>query len=86
MDKIIEKYSSATLNNLDKNNISKIIKFLQNEKCNFIEDLLEDYLDLFTIEYKIFVDKYNKLNEQYNKELLSLATEDMNILEEFFND
>lgn len=86
MQEIIEKYSNSTLNNLDVNNIKKIIEFLKKEKCDYIEDLLEDYLDLFTIEYEVFIDKYNRLNNKYNNNLLSLASEDMNILEEFFLD
>lgn len=86
MQEIIEKYSSTTLSNLNNDNMLKIIKFLEQENCDYIEDLLEDYLDLFTIEYETFVDKYNKLNNKYNNNLLPLASEDMNILEEFFED
>ena len=37
------------------------------EKCDYIEDLLEDYLDLFTIEYDEFVNKYQKLKLNINK-------------------
>jgi len=86
MQEIIEKYSNTTLSNLNNDNMLKIIKFLEQEKCDYIEDLLEDYLDLFTIEYEVFVDKYNKLNSRYDNNLLPLASEDMNILEEFFRD
>ena len=86
MQEIIEKYSNTTLSNLNNDNILKIIKFLEQEKCDYIEDLLEDYLDLFTIEYEVFVDKYNKLNSRYDNNLLPLASENMNILEEFFKD
>lgn len=86
MQEIIEKYSNTTLSNLNNDNMLKIIKFLEQEKCDYIEDLLEDYLDLFTIEYEVFVDKYNKLNNKYNNNLLPIASEDMNILEEFFKD
>lgn len=84
MEEILEKYSPTTLKNINHNNLSKIIKFLIKENCDYIEDLLEDYLDLFTIEYEIFVNKYNQLNKKYNNNFLQLASEDMNILEEFF--
>ena len=62
----------------------RIIDFLKLKKCNFIEDILEDYLDLFTIEYSEFVNKYNELNKKYNFNLLNEVSLDMNILEEFF--
>lgn len=86
MEEILEKYSNTTLNNLNEDNIKKVIAFLIEKKCDYIEDLLEDYLDLFTIEYDVFVKKYNELDNKYNNNLLELASEDMNILEEFFND
>lgn len=84
MEEIIEKYSSSVIKNLDRNNIDKIIVFLKKENCNYIEDILEDYLDLFTIEYEIFVNKYNELNKKYNNKYLELVSNDMNLLEEFF--
>ena len=85
MNEILEKYSNSVIRNLDKENVSKILLFLEREKCEYIEDILEDYLDLFTFEYEIFVEKYNKLNEKYNNKFLELASADMNLLEEFYN-
>lgn len=86
IDIILDKYSNTTLNHLDIENINKIIDFLYHKKCNYIDDLIDDYLDLFTIPYEIFIDKYNKLNKKYNNEYLYLASSDMNLLEEFYND
>ena len=85
-DEILNKFSDSTIKKLDLNNMNKIIIFLNQEKCDYIEDLLEDYLDLFTIEYDEFVNKYQKLNEKYHKEYLRRASQDMNLLEEFFFD
>lgn len=84
IDEIIDKYSDSILNNLSRENMKKIINFLKKENCEFIEDIIEDYLDLFTFEYEEFIDKYNKLNTKYNNNLLELASSDMNILEEFY--
>ena len=79
-------YSLDVIKNINKDNVIKIINFLTLENCDYIEDILEDYLDIFTIEYEEFVNKYHKLNAKYNFNLLTQATEDMNILEEFFED
>lgn len=84
IDEIIEKYSDSVLNNISRENMKKIINFLKKENCDFIEDIIEDYLDLFTFEYEEFVDKYNKLNTKYNNNLLELSSSEMNILEEFY--
>ena len=84
MMEVIEKYSNATIKYLNTDNMLKIINFLKLENCDFIEEVLEDYLDLFTIEYSEFVKKYNILNKKYNFNLLSEVSSDINILEEFF--
>ena len=46
---------------------------------------ISDYLDLFNFDYDEFTKKYIKLNEKYNKQFLNRASEDMNLLEEFYN-
>ena len=79
------KYEKSVISNINKENVMKIVTFLSSEKCDYIEELLEDYLDLFTFDYNDFVIKYNKLNLKYNNNLLSFVKNDMNILEEFYN-
>ena len=80
----ISKYEKNYIKNIDGENVKKIVIFLLENKCDYIEELIEDYLDLFTIDYNDFVIKYNKLNEKYNNDLINKISEDMNILEEFF--
>lgn len=86
IDEIKEKYSESVIKNLNKENFYKIFNFLRKEKCDFIEDIVSDYLDLFNFDYDEFVKKYKKLNEKYNKQFLNRVSEDMNLLEEFYND
>lgn len=85
MNETFDKYSKSILRKLNRDNLSKIINFLKREKCDYIEDLIEDYLDIFTIEYDLFVNKYQKLNRKYNGKFLDLASNDMNYLEELYN-
>ncbi len=84
IEEIIEKFEKSTLRNINQENMFKIIKFLQFQNCDFLEDIIEDYLDLFTFEFDDFVSKYNKLNEKYNSKFLVEASLDMNKLEEFY--
>lgn len=81
----LSKYESSVYKNLDKDNIIKIINFLEKNNCAYIDELLEDYLDIFTFEYEDFVNKYNTLNKKYNNNLIEEISNDMNILEEFYN-
>lgn len=86
IEEIKKKYAKSVIKNLNRENFYKIINFLESNNCDFIEDIVSDYLDLFNIEYVEFVEKYNKLNEKYSNNFLQKASEDMNLLEEFYND
>lgn len=86
IDDIFEKYSKSVIENIEINNLKKIVEFLKQEQCDFIEDIIEDYLDVFTINYYDFQKKYQKLNDKYNNNYLNLAKADMNYLEELFYD
>lgn len=86
IEEIKKKYAKSVIKNLNRENFYKIINFLESNNCDFIEDIVSDYLDLFNIEYVEFVKKYNKLNEKYSDNFLQKASEDMNLLEEFYND
>lgn len=86
INEILEKFSPSILNKLNRDNFDKIVKFLKNEGCECIDDIIEDYIDIFTIEYTEFQKKYVKLNDKYSNQYLKLVSEDMNYLEEIFND
>ncbi len=80
----ISKYEESVIKNLDKDNVDKILSFLSLNGCDYVEELLEDYLDIFTFEYDEFVIKFNKLNDKYNHNLINEIKDDMNILEELY--
>ena len=84
MEESFEKYSINVLKNIDRINMEKIIKLLKNNNCCFIEDIIEDYLDLFTIDYKVFKEEFNKLNKEFNGNFVKCVGYDMNLLEHFF--
>ena len=66
MNVSLDKYSGSVLDNFDDNNMLKIIGFLRDYCCDCIDDLLMDYMDLFTIPYAEFVSKFHKLNAKYD--------------------
>ena len=84
INEIKNKFEESVIENLNKQNAHKIINFLVKQKCDFIEDIISDYLDLFNFEYEEFVKKYTKLNEKYEGKFLEKVSEDMNLLEEFY--
>lgn len=86
IDEIMSKFTNSTLKNLNKDNFYKILLFLKKQNCECIDDIVEDYIDIFIIEYEEFVKKYSMLNKKYNGNYLNLVNEDMNYLEEMFMD
>ena len=80
----ISKYEKNVINNLNKENTMNKISYLLSNNCDYIEELLEDYLDIFSFEYSEFVSKFNILNKKYNYNLINEIKEDMNILEELY--
>lgn len=80
----LEKYEEYILDNVDKENVKKIVIFLLDNKCDYIKELFINYLDLFTFEYNDFVKRFNKLNEKYNNNFIESAGEDLNLFEEFY--
>ena len=80
----IDKYEKSVINSLNKENVKKIIKLLVTNNCDYIEELLEDYLDIFVFDYNDFKNKFDKLNKIYNNNLINEIRDDMNILEEFY--
>ena len=81
----VDKFEKSVFRNIDQDNLKRIVSFLSSKGCNYIEELLEDYLDIFVFDYDEFVKKYNSLNEKYNHNLINEIRNDMNILEEFYS-
>ena len=77
-------YSLGTLKNLNEENMNKIICFLKLNGCDFIEDIIRDYLDIFTIDYELFVSKYNDLNEKYDFKYMEKMRLNIDLLEMMF--
>ena len=49
------------------------------------DEIVENYLDLFTFNYEEFIFKYNELNKKYSNNYLKAVDQDMNLLEEFYS-
>ena len=82
-NEILEKYEIECIKHLNKENVLYIIKYLESEKVDYIDELLEDYLDLFVIDYSEFKNRFEKLKEKYGENLVENIANDLTILEEF---
>ena len=82
-ERISEKFEIGVFKSLNTDNLKRIISFLQSRGVDYIDELIDCYLDLFTIEYDEFVLRFSKLEEKYTDNLVKLIGEDLTILEEF---
>ena len=80
----INKYEKSVIDNFDTENATEIVRYLLSNNCDYLKELIEDYLDIFTFDYTDFVDKFEILNKKYNFNLINEIKNDMNILEEFY--
>lgn len=83
INEIIKKYEIEYLKKIDESNVKKIIKFLRNENVDYIDELIEDYLYLFLIEYEEFKTRYYKLKQKYGENIVGEIANDLSILDDF---
>ncbi len=77
-------FEDEVYKNLDKDNVNEIIAFLESNNCDYIDELLERYLDLFIFDINEFVIKFNKLNNKYNNNYIEYVKDNMDLLNEFY--
>ena len=79
---IQDTFSEAILNYLDGDNVKSIITYLNRNQIYFIEDILLQYLDIFLIEKKQFIKKFEQLKLKYSNNFVETLAYNLNILEE----
>ncbi len=84
VEELLSKYEESFISSLDVENIKKIIAFLLDENCSFIEELIENCLVLFSVEYPNFVERYNGLKERYGENLIDMISSNLSLLEEIY--
>ena len=80
---IYNKFEKHVLEKLNIDNVNKILTFLSNNNIKYLEDIVNNYIDIFIIDYEEFVNKYNELNSEYNNELYKKINDNIETLELF---
>lgn len=83
VEELINKYEPEVFQNIDMNNVDKIIEYLDSENVDYIDELLRDYLDLFLIDLDEFKIRFNKLKQTYGENVVDMIAEDLSILDNF---
>lgn len=66
---IVRKFEPDVLKNIDANNMNQIIDLLVDKDCDFIDEIINNYIDIFLIDYDEFKVKYNELEKEYGNNI-----------------
>lgn len=80
---IYNKFEENILGKINFDNMNKILTFLSNNNVKYLEDIVNNYIDIFIIDYEEFVNKYNELNIEYNNELYKKINDNIETLDLF---
>ena len=65
MDELLANFDLELINSVDNVNITNIILFLETFNISCIDELITQYLDLFTLDYIDFKTRFSKLKAKY---------------------
>lgn len=85
LDSLYTIYDEELINSVEEKNFLKIIQYLIKNNIDFIEDIVVSYLDLFLIDYDVFVEKFEILKVKYGSNISNKISHNLQILEELSN-
>ncbi len=77
-------FEDSIFSQLDDYNVKSIIIYLQLNGIDFIEDIIVQYLDLFLIEHKQFIEKFELLKRKYPSNFVETLAFHFNLLDELY--
>lgn len=85
LDSLYTIYDEELINSVEEKNFLKIVQYLIKNNIDFLEDIICSYLDLFLIEYDVFVEKFEGLKVKYGNDISDKISYNMQILEEMLD-
>ncbi len=81
INEIINTYEPTILNKLKEKNFLNIINDLKQNQIDYIKDIVIYFLDLFLLDYRDFISKFEKIKEVLGANFKDIIGENINILE-----
>lgn len=82
---IMLNYDLEYLNNLDESNFIKIYNLFKKYNFYFINDIILDYLEIFSMDYNIVNQNILNLKEKLGTDFVSIIGKNMTYLNEIKN-
>lgn len=81
MQVLRENFDEETIHEIDYNNVSKILNYLDNNGVYYAKDLFLSSLDLFLLPYDEFVICFDKLKNILGEDYVDILGEDSSQIE-----
>ena len=76
-----ENFGEELITQIDKDNVSKIFKYLENNGIYYAKDLFLTSLDLFLYPLDVFIRKFEILKEKIGEDYINKLGEDSSLIE-----
>jgi len=80
-----ETYEEDYLKSLDEENFLKVYNLFKNINCYFIEDIILNYLEIFSLDVNCLEESLENLKHKLGDNYISQIGKDMTILDEVIN-
>ena len=81
LEELKDTFDTSVFHQLQEDNVTKIIEYLKDNHIFLLEDIIKEYLDLFLLDYKEFISKFEKLKNLYHNNFAERLAYNLNILE-----
>ena len=76
-----ENFDRDIINQLEMENVNKIYNYLIDNGIYYAKDIFISQVDLFLLDYEIFVEKFEKLKERLGNNYIDLLGEDCSLID-----
>ena len=76
-----ENFDRDIINQLDMENVNKIYNYLIDNGIYYAKDIFISQVDLFLLDYEMFVEKFEKLKERLGNNYIDLLGEDCSLID-----
>lgn len=81
-----ENFDEEMINQMDEENIDKILDYLYKNDVDYAKDLLISSLDLFLLPAEDFINQFEKLKKKLGEEFAEKLGEDSSLIEIMYQD
>ena len=81
-----ENFDEEMIQQMDEENIDKILDYLEKNDIDYAKDLLISSLDLFLLPAKNFIEQFEKLKKKLGKDFVEKLGEDSSLIEIMYQD